>query len=987
MITKHKSWLFAALFVLTGLFSAQAQNAVHPKAYYDAIKYQWTDASGVSHENAITDLATDPYQIVALLKKVYCDPNLPGPKFTAYKQDGTRERKVYYGAVTGGWNISASEVTEPYEEGYTILMVALNNTITKIGSDTQQLVNIIEHLFFPDEYEYDTFKSNFFTTTNELIDYIRNNVTSVQLLTDGLRMGQGEMAGTVFNISGNYNRFFILSKGQSRQKDSYVTDREKQSSTYPVIAGEYVPFKSMFEQFSPTDGSKNSEITDFYAKMVGGQLYPVLHDCSSVIENEHEFSMSGKAGTEYKSLTGLNIFIPDYRLKYWEDHEYYVRYDNGSTYGPYDVDGRTMNPYMRLDSTQFVSPGWLCAHYAQYNQEHAPKMGIYTVDLAGKAVEAAEPETYNVVLNWESSLDAMAGHPVPQNYILYLVTTDEDGNEVNEQLIITDQTSYTYSVPQDDHSYILTYVVFARPSDGEHDMFVAWSNTADVVIPGTEDFLALKLNHFESDFEPSMEANFYRNFLSIANLDELNALTPERVNAGENSFVLYRFDAANPEVKTPAATITLTTAGNGVRYEINYLGQEYRPNYTIPAPSTSGVLSVVDGMISFQGLELVDQFMAEVADNMHPNRYGYMIALSDNSKSTNTVEVPVYKADASIEGYYTQQQVIEDTDAKLTAGIKNANVKMNLSANQQVYYYSLYRGDNATPNQEISNLQHNTDGSYTEKSNFFADYYNLPAQPGVVERFDNKEIQGEYGNFMSYAPVVGTFGEDRVNNKPESPDDENTYGSPILKTGVAAVDGEVDGTVSMNNTYVNWVDENGDECAIYNPSLTINATMPEYASVDYAPYMYRIWRKCDNIRNYRMSATTHRPVNVENAPRDPFKLIVEQYTSDNQIQVGGNNTLAFGATLDSRIEGISFLVRLYYKKITRDGEHMYYVVEKELPWNNVTTGVNEINAAGEVAKTYYNAQGIASDKPYDGVNIVVTKYSDGTSKTTKVVVY
>ena len=44
-----------------------------------------------------------------------------------------------------------------------------------------------------------------------------------------------------------------------------------------------------------------------------------------------------------------------------------------------------------------------------------------------------------------------------------------------------------------------------------------------------------------------------------------------------------------------------------------------------------------------------------------------------------------------------------------------------------------------------------------------------------------------------------------------------------------------------------------------------------------------------------------------------------------------------------------------------------------------------MNASNEVSKTYYNAQGLSSDKPFDGVNIVVTTYSDGSTHTSKVV--
>jgi hypothetical protein len=50
------------------------------------------------------------------------------------------------------------------------------------------------------------------------------------------------------------------------------------------------------------------------------------------------------------------------------------------------------------------------------------------------------------------------------------------------------------------------------------------------------------------------------------------------------------------------------------------------------------------------------------------------------------------------------------------------------------------------------------------------------------------------------------------------------------------------------------------------------------------------------------------------------------------------------------------------------------------------SGVNDINAAKAVASVkYFNAAGMASDSAFDGVNIVVTKYADGTQSVAKVV--
>ena len=53
---------------------------------------------------------------------------------------------------------------------------------------------------------------------------------------------------------------------------------------------------------------------------------------------------------------------------------------------------------------------------------------------------------------------------------------------------------------------------------------------------------------------------------------------------------------------------------------------------------------------------------------------------------------------------------------------------------------------------------------------------------------------------------------------------------------------------------------------------------------------------------------------------------------------------------------------------------------------DATTAINTVQASKEaVSHTYYNIAGITSDKPFKGINIVVTHYSDGTHTATKVI--
>ena len=970
MLFKNKIGLFAALFMLFGLMSAQAQSVVHNKAYYEAITYQWTDASGAMHTNAITDEATDPYQIVALLKKVYCDPNIPGPKYSAYDKNGNRERVVDYGAVGGGWNISASDVTAPYEEGYTILMVSVKEELSLRPNDN-----------------YGSYE---FPNAATLISYIGSNIASVQLLTDGLRIGEGMHAGTAFNISGNYNRFFMLGKGQARQKTQWVLD-EQGGWFNEDIYGERVPFKSMFEQFSPTDGSENSEILDFYTKMIAGDVYPVVHDCASVLQTEHYFSMAGKNGHESKSLTGLNIFIPDYRLLYWED---VVRYNNRD----HTVDGRMMNPYYDINGNRCRSSrSYFEVDFAQYNPAYAPMVGLYTIKLEGNAAEGTEERTYDVTLDWTSSLNTMANGEVPQTYTVYIVLTDEYGNETYEELVVTGETTYTYTVPQDEHSYTITYIVHGQPSDGEHDMFVAWSNQASVIIPGWNDFLSLQLNHFESDYKSAEELNYYRNFLNLENDDVLNGLTRARINDGEDTFVLYRFDTNNPDVMIPVAELKLIANGNNVRYEVTYDNQEPLAGYNVNVV-TSGNLGSYgqNDVIDLGAILFVDQFTASTADNTHSNRYGYMLALVGNTKTTNTVEVPVQKTASTIDGFYTLDEIMSDVDRHLDVNIKNANVEMNLANNPAIYYYTLERGDNMNPNDALSKLQRRTDGTFMEMNDRLGMAGNIYPD-GVLNLLDTDVLTGIYNDFTTYVPVIWTFGTNRVNNNPELNNDAvNSYGSPIWKTGVAQI---TDAQASASFTageFVTWKDEANRLCCYFNPVITVKSDLPDYASVDYEVCMYRVWRLCDDIRNSTYDPVTGYRVNDVNADRDPDKLIVEEMTDATEVTFGdaiydfpmANNEfggLAYGALKDSQT---AFIVRMYYKKAdsAKADAPLYYVVEKTIDnWSNIYVDVNELNINNEVSKTYYNALGIPSDKPYDGVNIVVTRYSNGATTTSKLV--
>jgi hypothetical protein len=112
-----------------------------------------------------------------------------------------------------------------------------------------------------------------------------------------------------------------------------------------------------------------------------------------------------------------------------------------------------------------------------------------------------------------------------------------------------------------------------------------------------------------------------------------NALTTERINAGENEFILYRFDTNNENVLIPVATLSLRVTGNNrVAYTIEYDNQEPLGNGA--SVTTTGHLDVNNGIVDMSGILFVDQFTAGTALNEHPSRYYYVLKLDNADKTT-----------------------------------------------------------------------------------------------------------------------------------------------------------------------------------------------------------------------------------------------------------------------------------------------------------------------------------------------------------------
>lgn len=411
--------MFALAAVAFLSATLNAQPVVKPKSFYEGKTYTWTNANGGTVTSNLADPATDPRQIMALLKEVYTNKEIPGIWQCGYTADGKREGDIDYTIDNGVWGLSKDPIYKAYdipegdykpkEEGYTTLIV-------KVKDDWKPVM-----------------KQNL--SQDETLNYIANSIESVQILTDGVYIPatgadgkKNPNPGAVYRLSGNANRLFFMTKGRGRAVPGW--------NSYEVIRS-YAPFNGMFEEYSPVAVSGGQVVENFYTKLVDGDIFKVEHDCSSVPGNEHYFCMMGAKGTKKFDVTDLIVTIPDYRLRYWDQRD-------------------------KQGNSNMI--------YTNYNKNYAPSLGLYGIQLTATATPATGDE-YTVDLKWTSTLNKITGNEIDQQFKVWVRAEDGglepllDANRHQVEIAPGKTFQYNYKVKQGFEGREITYVVSGRPTD------------------------------------------------------------------------------------------------------------------------------------------------------------------------------------------------------------------------------------------------------------------------------------------------------------------------------------------------------------------------------------------------------------------------------------------------------------------------------------------------------------------------------------------
>ena len=458
----------------------------------------------------------------------------------------------------------------------------------------------------------------------------------------------------------------------------------------------------------------------------------------------------------------------------------------------------------------------------------------------------------------------------------------------------------------------------------------------------------------------------------------------------------------------------------------------------IPIPATTGWTQMTgeynnpNDVLSFTVKEgndtidimMIDQFMVSTLKNDHPDHYTYVMmeTINGEDKYSNEVGIPVYKTGSTMQGLYTLEQIKSDKDMHLRANVLNTEMDYDVNPDNNVLYYSLYRGDLVdNPVYPVIDVEHRVSQlqKFEDNTSGTVQYYMFENhQTGITpryehlgneiaERLDTNWVEGQYQDQLPYVPVIWTFGlySGREDGK------NNSYGSDIKREtlGEVTAEAKIYQTTSASGKFK---DSNGVEYCIYYPEIKITGVCPVTMTAGdgdvytYEPYMFRAWCTYEGARDF--TSVDH--ALVDNGPKTtPFMLdsVIVADPSQNIVTIGRDwlpsdtNKLpwAFGVPVTEDPQNVTFIVRFYYRQVVQEGGQQeggnklrlgndaeeFFIAEGAPSSQSAVTAVNELFGGSEVVSvTYYNAQGMQSSKPFKGMNIIVTRYSDGSTSTMKV---
>ena len=382
---------------------------------------------------------------------------------------------------------------------------------------------------------------------------------------------------------------------------------------------------------------------------------------------------------------------------------------------------------------------------------------------------------------------------------------------------------------------------------------------------------------------------------------------------------------------------------------------------------------------------------------------------------SNEVVVPVYKTDLDVYGPYTYGQVIGDINHGLDGNVTNGLVKVQAKNIDAITGYRLFHNagaQNNTTNMDnwasgnnqssvayaVHSVANDNFTTYAMDGNAWAQGEVFTFQNGEeamwIDLHDNVEVGDNVDTW--YVPV--TVASSKLGN-------ENTYGSRMEQNPKLTGDVMVSVGYDDSSEHREYIDPaTGMEYVYVTAQANISALIPtiEINGHSYEAVMARAWRY-------------YKPYIFGQGPSSDYVLeLIGENTeisgatgtvscsigSDSWTETNSNDGYLFNEYTFCVKEGeqtdVIILARLYYKRndVTNPASGMlrlsgsdggYFAMDGEGDMPEEPTSINEYYSNKELVDiTFVNPQGMTSSRPFEGVNIVVKRYSDGSTSTSKV---
>lgn len=837
------------------------------------------------------------------------------------------------------------------------------------------------------------------------LELFTNAIESVQLISNPIRVSDeannGANSGYLLGIDEvTTSRFFYLAKGRTRQYSRRMP-----------------PFYATYEQISPhTHAMEEWQQADIVETLNKGKRFPFIHDCVNALSGDESnnswtphYASATSGDAEARALKGLTLWLPDKRFNDNMNYQTSISHPEGGKYTP--------NLFLyraHLDAVATEANKWGNTHDKGANYMN----GYFVIDL-----------------DWFTRLKLESlGASIDEYFKVYMV--DDNGNQTLLRTNITNNNdyevlpgednipapaknlnNYSFAVKQKEQAQTLRFIVLASPDQNFNDANFpqAYSNVAEVIIPGTADRVYITASH-RSKFEPTgVEKNIYKNTITL----KANIQNPEQTFIGK-AFTLYRSTSATRSAADEKAVATLDFITNFIDQDPDYFidvvysNQDAEHTFDneatwLTAGQDNHVARVriadVYGTSERNNIILYDYFTDDLTDGESESKYYYYLVENNNfASNTATVIMPATKIANLQRASYTASEIEGDTQRRMTLKDYDVNFTYNLheDVDETVDHVQVFRiVDNNT--KTVSRAK------YMGYDNGQNDYevYGIHKETDLLTKFvanvrtsfGSSEAEGEdylvnKGIYEAqYVPMITTNIWTGMNDYYV-----NTYGN--LKHSITLPKLTVTASQPMQWSTREKDPNHPDVDKYFDFYLTKLVLAPEIPDDINDVYLYRVWRVEPNgtevllntqpapryidVKDGSEYQTTYTVLNTSDILGDPTKKNQPlEFTDYMEVDEFTGGTM-------------QYIIRMYTHNgapTPAPGRHrapsnQYYLTEKtvNVDLEDVITAIENVNSnAVAVSTVYYNVMGQASSKPWDGINIECQIMSDGTMVSRKVV--